>query len=173
MLVCTTLLLAQLGAEPALYEWQRSYALLKLHSGFHVDCISGCSQRRFPSAGPHLLVVNQTLALGQTAHSFRAHTIVHSRLTSVSNVNCLHYIRLECSTGCHMSTALQDAEKSILAAAESLGMRLKPLDKKAERALVQVQLDDLRAQLADQMDPAIALSLVVPVLVMQVSTLTS
>ena len=74
---------------------------------------------------------------------------------------------------CHMSTALQDAEKSILAAAESLGMRLKPLDKKAERALVQVQLDDLRAQLADQTDPATALSLVVPVLVMQVSTLTS
>jgi len=73
----------------------------------------------------------------------------------------------------HVYTALQDAEKSILAAAESLGMRLKPLDKKAERALVQVQLDDLRAQLADQMDPAIALSLVVPVLVMQVSTLTS
>ncbi|KAL0031439.1 hypothetical protein WJX77_000485 [Trebouxia sp. C0004] len=62
----------------------------------------------------------------------------------------------------------QDAEKSILAAAESLGMRLKPLDKKAERALVQMQLDDLTAQLADQMDPATALSLVVPVLVMQV-----
>ncbi|DBB10622.1 TPA: hypothetical protein ACH3X3_007133 [Trebouxia sp. C0006] len=62
----------------------------------------------------------------------------------------------------------QDAEKSILAAAESLGMRLKPLDRKAERALVQVQLDDLTAQLADQTDPAAALSLVVPVLVMQV-----
>lgn len=69
-----------------------------------------------------------------------------------------------------MFVALQDAEKSILAAAESLGIRLKPLDKKAERALVQVQLDDLRAQLADQADPATALSLVVPVLVMQVST---
>ncbi len=52
-------------------------------------------------------------------------------------------------------------------------MRLKPLDKKAERALVQVQLDDLTAQLADQTDPATALSLVVPVLVMQVSPLTS
>lgn len=52
-------------------------------------------------------------------------------------------------------------------------MRFKPLDKKAERALVQVQLDDLRAQLADQTDPAAALSLVVPVLVMQVSTLTA
>ena len=75
--------------------------------------------------------------------------------------------------GCHISTALQDAEKSILAAAESLGMRLKLLDRKAERALVQVQLDDLTAQLADQTDPAAALSLVVPVLVMQVSTLTS
>ncbi len=75
--------------------------------------------------------------------------------------------------GCHIYTALQDAEKSILAAAESLGMRLKLLDRKAERALVQVQLDDLTAQLADQTDPAAALSLVVPVLVMQVSTLTS
>ncbi|KAA6426767.1 MAG: hypothetical protein FRX49_03092 [Trebouxia sp. A1-2] len=62
----------------------------------------------------------------------------------------------------------QDAEKSIQAAAESLGMRLKPLDKKVERGLVQVQLDDLSRQLADQMDPATALSLVVPILVMQV-----
>ena len=47
-------------------------------------------------------------------------------------------------------------------------MHLKPLDKKAEKALVQAQQDDLQSQLADQSDPAAVLSLVVPLLVMQV-----
>lgn len=63
---------------------------------------------------------------------------------------------------------MQEAHKSLQSAAEALGLRLKPLDKKAEKALVQSQQEDLRAQLAGQADSAAALSLVVPLLVMQV-----
>lgn len=66
---------------------------------------------------------------------------------------------------------MQAAQQSIQAAAEAVGLRLKPLDKKAEKALVQAQQDDLKAQLADQTDPAAVLSLVVPLLVMQVEGL--
>ena len=66
---------------------------------------------------------------------------------------------------CHI---LQTAQESLQAAAEAVGLRLKPLDKKAEKALAQAQQDDLKAQLADQTDPAAVLSLVVPLLVMQV-----
>lgn len=62
----------------------------------------------------------------------------------------------------------QSAQQALQAAAEAVGLRLKPLDRKAERALVQAQQDDLQAQLADQTDPAAVLSLVVPLLVMQV-----
>lgn len=63
---------------------------------------------------------------------------------------------------------MQSAQQALQAAAEAVGLRLKPLDRKAERALVQAQQDDLQAQLADQTDPAAVLSLVVPLLVMQV-----
>lgn len=63
---------------------------------------------------------------------------------------------------------LQNAQESLQAAAEAIGLRLKPLDKKAEKALAQSQQDDLKAQLANQTDPAAVLSLVVPLLVMQV-----
>lgn len=66
------------------------------------------------------------------------------------------------------SHAVQDAAKTIQAAAENLGLRLKLLDKRAEKALVQAQQKDLQGQLADQTDPAAALSLVVPLLVMKV-----
>ncbi|KAL3152351.1 hypothetical protein ABBQ32_001414 [Trebouxia sp. C0010 RCD-2024] len=62
----------------------------------------------------------------------------------------------------------QSAQQATQAAAEAVGLRLKPLDKKAEKALVQAQQDDLQAQLADHTDPAAVLSLVVPLLVMQV-----
>ena len=62
----------------------------------------------------------------------------------------------------------QTAQQLLQAAAEAVGLRLKPLDKKAEKALVQAQQDDLQSQLADQSDPAAVLSLVVPLLVMQV-----
>ena len=68
---------------------------------------------------------------------------------------------------------MQEAQKLVQAAAEALGLRLKALDKKAEKALVQAQQQDLRAQLADETDPAAALSLVVPLLVMQVLLLMS
>lgn len=70
----------------------------------------------------------------------------------------------------HLCACLQEAQALLQAAADGLGLRLKPLDKKAERALVQAQQEDLRAQLAEQADPAAALSLVVPLLVMQVSS---
>lgn len=74
---------------------------------------------------------------------------------------------------CHHSDgpllSLQSAQQATQAAAEAVGLRLKPLDKKAEKALVQAQQDDLQAQLADHTDPAAVLSLVVPLLVMQVS----
>ncbi len=63
---------------------------------------------------------------------------------------------------------MQSAQQSIQSVAEAVGLRLKPLDKKAEKALVQAQQQDLKAQLAKQMDPAAALSLAVPLLVMQV-----
>ena len=66
---------------------------------------------------------------------------------------------------CHL---LQTAQESLQSAAEAVGLRLKLLDKKAEKALAQAQQDDLKAQLADQTDPAAVLSLVVPLLVMQV-----
>lgn len=66
---------------------------------------------------------------------------------------------------CHI---LQNAQESLQAAAEAVGLRLKHLDKKAEKALAQSQQDDLKAQLANQTDPAAVLSLVVPLLVMQV-----
>ena len=66
---------------------------------------------------------------------------------------------------CHI---LQKAQEPLQAAAEAVGLRLRPLDKKAEKALAQAQQDDLTAQLADQSDPAAVLSLVVPLLVMQV-----
>ena len=63
---------------------------------------------------------------------------------------------------------VQNAQESLQAAAEAVGLRLKPLDKKAELALAQAQQDDLKAQLADETAPAAVLSLVVPLLVMQV-----
>lgn len=66
---------------------------------------------------------------------------------------------------------MQSAEKSIQSVAEAVGLRLKPLDKKAEKALVQAQQQDLKAQLAEQTDPAAALSLAVPLLVMQVNVM--
>ena len=66
---------------------------------------------------------------------------------------------------CHI---LQKAQEPLQAAAEAVGLRLRPLDKKAEKTLAQAQQDDLTAQLADQSDPAAVLSLVVPLLVMQV-----
>ena len=63
---------------------------------------------------------------------------------------------------------MQSAQQSIQGVAEAIGLRLKPLDKKAEKALVQAQQEDLKRQLAEEGDPAAALSLVVPLLVMQV-----
>lgn len=63
---------------------------------------------------------------------------------------------------------MQNAQELLQAAAEAMGLRLKPLDKKAELALAQAQQDDLKAQLADETAPAAVLSLVVPLLVMQV-----
>lgn len=69
---------------------------------------------------------------------------------------------------CHI---LQKAQEPLQAAAEAVGLRLRPLDKKAEKALARAQQDDLTAQLADQSDPAAVLSLVVPLLVMQVRTI--
>lgn len=54
--------------------------------------------------------------------------------------------------------------------AEAVGLRLKNLDKKAEKAQTQSLREDLKTQLADQTDPAAALSLVVPLLVIQVTT---
>ena len=66
---------------------------------------------------------------------------------------------------------MQSAQQSIQSVIEAVGLRLKPLDKKAEKALVQAQQQDLKAQLAEQNDPAAALSLAVPLLVMQVSVI--
>lgn len=63
---------------------------------------------------------------------------------------------------------VQNAQESLQAAAEAMGLRLKPLDKKAELASAKAQQDDLKAQLADETAPAAVLSLVVPLLVMQV-----
>lgn len=65
--------------------------------------------------------------------------------------------------------AMQAAYKALQDTAESVGLRLKSTDKKAEKALTQSLREDLESQLADQADPAAALSLVVPLLVMQVT----
>ena len=54
-------------------------------------------------------------------------------------------------------------------AAEAAGIRLKPLDKKAEKAALASQRAALRGQLQCEQDPATALSLVVPLLVIQVN----
>ena len=62
----------------------------------------------------------------------------------------------------------QAASKSLHDAAEALGLRFKTLDKKAEKAQIQALREDLKVQLAAQSDPAAALSLVVPLLVIQV-----
>ncbi len=92
--VCTTSLLAQLGAEAALYKWQCSYALLKLHSESMLTASQVAHNGGSLLSVLILLVVNQTLALGQAAHSCLAHTNVHSWLTSASGVNCMHFVRL-------------------------------------------------------------------------------
>lgn len=62
------------------------------------------------------------------------------------------------------------AYKALQDTAEAVGLRLKNLDKKAEKAQIQSLREDLKSQLADQTDPAAALSLVVPLLVIQVTT---
>lgn len=48
-------------------------------------------------------------------------------------------------------------------------MRLKPLEKKAEKAALASQRAALKAQLQSEQDPATALSLAVPLLVIQVT----
>ena len=54
-------------------------------------------------------------------------------------------------------------------AAEAAGLRLKPLDRKAEKAALASQRAALKTQLQGEQDPAAALSLAVPLLVMQVT----
>ena len=61
------------------------------------------------------------------------------------------------------------AYKALQNTAEAVGLRLKTLDKKTEKAQTQSLREDLKSQLADQTDPAAALSLVVPLLVIQVT----
>ena len=63
---------------------------------------------------------------------------------------------------------LQAAYKSLQDTAEAVGLRLKAIDKKTEKAQTQSLREDLESQLADQTDPAAALSVVVPLLVIQV-----
>ena len=63
---------------------------------------------------------------------------------------------------------LQDLVKAVEEAASAAGVRLRPLDKKAEKAAVQVQRQALQDTLNHETDPATALSLAVPLLVMQV-----
>ncbi len=66
---------------------------------------------------------------------------------------------------------LQDLVRAVEEAASSAGVRLRPLDKKAERAALQVQRQALQANLSQETDPAAALSLAVPLFVMQVMVL--
>ncbi len=58
--------------------------------------------------------------------------------------------------------------RAVEEAASAAGVRLRPLDKKAERAALQPQRQALQAKLEQESDPATALSLAVPLLVMQV-----
>ena len=63
---------------------------------------------------------------------------------------------------------MQDALSAVEALAEASGSRLRKLDRKAERALVSLQAQALRSQLARENDPAAALSLIIPMLIAQV-----
>lgn len=56
-------------------------------------------------------------------------------------------------------------------AASAAGVRLRSLDKKAEKAALQVQRQALQANLSQESDPAAALSLAVPLFIMQVMVL--
>ncbi|BDA42327.1 E3 UFM1-protein ligase 1 homolog [Coccomyxa sp. Obi] len=66
------------------------------------------------------------------------------------------------------SANAQDLVRAVEEAASAAGVRLRPLDKKAEKAALQVQRQALQANLSQESDPAVALSLAVPLLVMQV-----
>ncbi len=61
--------------------------------------------------------------------------------------------------------------RAVEEAASCAGVRLRLLDKKAEKAALQVQRQALQANLSQESDPAAALSLAVPLLVMQVMVL--
>jgi hypothetical protein len=64
---------------------------------------------------------------------------------------------------------MQEVQTALTAAAEVCGLRLKPLDKKAERAsLLQIRQEALQSQLMQATDPAAVLGLVVPLLIAQV-----
>lgn len=54
-------------------------------------------------------------------------------------------------------------------AAGAAGLRLRPLDKKGEKAALQALRQALQVQLSQTEDPATALALAVPLLFMQVS----
>lgn len=68
-----------------------------------------------------------------------------------------------------MLVCLQAAYQALQDTAEAVGLRLKSMDKKTEKTQTQSFREDLKSQLADQTDAAAALSLVVPLLVVQVS----
>ena len=67
-----------------------------------------------------------------------------------------------------LAYACQELLHALEEAAGAAGVRLKPLDKKAERAALQALRSALQAQLKQEEDPAAALSLAVPLLALQV-----
>ncbi len=62
----------------------------------------------------------------------------------------------------------QAAWESLTSAAEAIGMQLRKLDKKAEKAMVQETRAGLKTKLEEEEEPPEVLSLAVPLIVSQV-----
>lgn len=75
-------------------------------------------------------------------------------------------LNLDC---CLHRSLWQDLVKALDEAASAAGLRLRALDKKAERAALQAQRQALQASISQESDPATALSQTVPLLVLQVT----
>lgn len=90
-------------------------------------------------------------------------------------IQCVHQYLQYLSLALHVldSSDLQVAWEALQEEAKTAGLPLQKLDKKAEKALLQEHKAALRERLSSQDEPAEALSLVVPLLVVQVCILSS
>lgn len=110
---------------------------------------------------PPTVVVGKTWAL--------SHILLGRRPACVTAVWCSFAMSVRCQwQSGRLLLVRQALVRALEEAAEAAGLRLKPLDRKAEKAALASQRAALKTQLQGEQDPAAALSLAVPLLVMQV-----